>query len=139
MARSVPIGTRAEAEIVIEFKHTLSSYNSKLPPVLSTPHMIGFMEHVCLIAQEPYCEEGEITVGTAIHVDHRAPTTIGQRIFVDATLESVDGRFFIYRVSARNEQQQIGSGTVHRTVVNLENFRKKFSPDGVRAKGSPQL
>ena len=67
-------------------------------------------------------------MGTAIHVDHRAPTTIGQRIFVDATLEKVDGRFFIFRVSARNDQQQIGSGTVHRTVVDLENFRKKFAP-----------
>jgi len=128
MARPVPVGTHAETEIVVEFKHTLAAYNSKLPPVLSTPHMIGFMEHTCLIAQEPYCDEGEITVGTAIHVDHRAPTTIGQRIFVDATLEKVDGRFFIFRVSARNDQQQIGSGTVHRTIVNLENFRKKFTP-----------
>jgi predicted thioesterase len=60
-------------------------------------------------------------------VDHRAPTTVGQRIFVDATLESVDGRFFIFRVTARNEREQIGSGTVHRTVVNVENFTKKFA------------
>jgi len=127
MARPVPIGTRAETELVVEFKHTLAAYNSKLPPVLSTPHMIGFMEHTCLVAQEPYCDHGEITVGTSIHVDHRAPTTVGQRIFVEATLESVEGRFFIFRVSARNERQQIGSGTVHRTVVNVENFRKKFA------------
>ena|SRR5436190_8613152 len=126
MARPVPIGTNAEVQVVIEFRHTLKAYNEKLPPVLATPYMIGFMEHACLIAQEPYCDEGEITVGTAIHVDHRAPTTIGQKIFVDATLESIDGRFFIYKVTASNEQQQIGSGTVHRAVVNLENFMKKL-------------
>ncbi len=122
MAKDVPRGTRAEVEVVVEFKHTLAAYHEQLPPVLSTPYMIAFMEHACFLAQQPYCEEGEITVGTAIHVDHRAPSIVGQKITADATLEAVDGRFYIYRVTARNEQQQIGSGTVHRAVVRVENL-----------------
>jgi predicted thioesterase len=40
-------------------------------------------------------------------------------------LERIDGRFFIYRVTARNKQQPIGSGTVHRAVVNVKRFLEK--------------
>ena len=87
--------------------------------------MIGWMEHACYQAQKPYCDEGETTVGTAIYVDHRAPTTVGQTVIAEAVLERVDGRFFIYRVAAHNQQQPIGSGTVHRAVVNVKKFMEK--------------
>jgi fluoroacetyl-CoA thioesterase len=89
--------------------------------------MIGWMESACLQAQKPFCEEGEITVGTAIHVDHRAPTMVGETVIAEAVLERVEGRFFIYRVSARNMRQPIGSGTVHRAVVNVARFMQKTS------------
>jgi predicted thioesterase len=88
--------------------------------------MIAWMEHACYQAQVPYCEDGETTVGTAIHVDHRAPTTIGETVIAEAVLERVEGRFFIYRVTARNQQQPIGSGTVHRAVVNVKTFMEKM-------------
>jgi fluoroacetyl-CoA thioesterase len=125
MAKEVPIGARAEVVNKVEHRHTLAAITPDLPPVLATPWMIAWMEHACYQAQLPYCEDGETTVGTAIHVDHRAPTTIGQTVIAEAVLEKVDGRFFIYRVTARNAQQPIGSGTVHRAVVNVKKFMEK--------------
>ena len=125
MAKDVPIGTRAEVTQIVKHRHTLSALGAKLPTVLATPWMIGWMEYACYQAQQPFCDEGETTVGTAIHVDHRSPTTIGQQVIAEAVLERVEGRFFIYRVSARNEQQPIGSGTVHRAVVNVRKFMEK--------------
>jgi fluoroacetyl-CoA thioesterase len=121
----VPIGTRAEVSQVVEHRHTLAAVDPELPLVLATPWMIGWMEFACFQAQKPFCEEGEATVGTAIHVDHRAPTTVGETVIAEAVLEKVDGRFFIYRVSARNARQPIGSGTVHRAVVNVAKFMQK--------------
>jgi len=125
MAMQVPIGTRAEVSQVVEHRHTLAAVDPELPLVLATPWMIGWMEFACFQAQKPFCEEGEATVGTAIHVDHRAPTTVGETVIAEAVLERVDGRFFIYRVSARNARQPIGSGTVHRAVVNVAKFMQK--------------
>jgi fluoroacetyl-CoA thioesterase len=125
MALHVPIGTRAEVTNTVERRHTLAAVSPELPPVLATPWMIGWMESACLLAHKPFCEEGEITVGTAIHVDHRAPTTVGETVIAEAVLERVEGRFFIYRVSARNARQPIGSGTVHRAVVNVAKFMQK--------------
>jgi fluoroacetyl-CoA thioesterase len=125
MALDIPIGTRAKVTNTVEHRHTLAAVNPELPPVLATPWMIGWMESACLKAQKPFCEEGEVTVGTAIHVDHRAPTTVGETVIAEAVLERVEGRFFIYRVRARNARQSIGSGTVHRAVVNVAKFMQK--------------
>jgi fluoroacetyl-CoA thioesterase len=125
MAKDVPVGTRYEVTQVVEHKHTLAAHNPELPPVLSTPWMIAWMEFACFEAQRPFCEDGETTVGTAIHVDHRAPATVGQTVTANAVLEKIEGRFFIYRVSARCQQQTIGSGTVHRAVVNVKRFMLK--------------
>lgn len=124
--RDVPVGTRAEIERVVEFRHTLTAHNEALPPVLSTPHMIGLMEHACFVAQEPFCDPGEITVGTAIHIEHRAPATVGATVKAEAIFERAEGRFFVFRVRAWDEQRELGSGTVHRAVVNVAKFQQKF-------------
>jgi predicted thioesterase len=46
-------------------------------------------------------------------------------VIAEAVLERTEGRFFIYRVTARNRQRPIGSGTVHRAVVNVKRFMEK--------------
>jgi len=125
MALDIPIGTRAKLRNRVEHRHTLAALDPELPLVLATPWMIGWMERACFEAQRPFCAEGETTVGTAIHVDHRAPTTVGEVVIAEAVLEKIEGRFYIYRVRARNSRQPIGSGTVHRAVVNIAKFMQK--------------
>jgi fluoroacetyl-CoA thioesterase len=126
MAKAMPIGARAAAEETVEFKHTLTSHHPELPPVYSTPDMIRLMETAAFHALQPYCEGDEITVGTAIHVEHRAASGIGARIRVEAVLESFDGRFYLVRVIARDDVQEIGRGTVGRAVVSVGRFLEKM-------------
>ena len=136
MPRPVPIGAHAEVEEVVEFKHTLTAHHSQLPPVYSTPDMVRLMEVACFHALQPYAESGEINVGTAIHVEHRAATGIGSRVRARAELESFDGKFYIMRVSAwvvldssqnsGSEMKEIGRGTIHRAVINVANFTSRL-------------
>jgi fluoroacetyl-CoA thioesterase len=125
MAKVVPIGTRAELELRVEFQHTLSAWKPELPPVLSTPYMIGWMEAAGFEALLPFCENDEVTVGTAVNVNHRAPTGIGVLVTCEAILESINGRFLTFRVSAHNGKEVIGYGTIGRTFVNVSKFREK--------------
>jgi fluoroacetyl-CoA thioesterase len=126
MARPIPLGARGEAEETVELKHTLADHHSALPPVYSTPDMIRLMETACFNALQPFCEEGEITVGISIHVEHRAASGIGMRIRAVAELESFDGRFYNMRVSAHDGDQEIGRGTVGRAVVHVPSFMAKM-------------
>ncbi len=127
MARPVPIGTKAESILKVELRHTLQGLDKRLPPVLSTPHMIGWMEHACFLATEPFQEDGEITVGTAIHVTHRAPTGVGATVRATAELEKIEGRFLIFRVFAEESGRIIGEGHVHRAFVHVASFMAKHS------------
>lgn len=125
MARAIPLGTRGEAEQRVEFKHTLTAHNDALPPVYSTPDMIRLMEIAAFHALQPYCEDGELTVGTAINIEHRAATGISALVKAEAVLESFDGRFYVLRVTAMDERQEIGRGTVSRAVINVRKFLEK--------------
>ena len=126
MARKIPIGARGEAEEAVEFKHTLTSHHPELPPVYSTPDMIRLMETAAFHALQPYCEGDEITVGTSINVEHRAASRIGTRVKAEAVLEFFDGRFYTLRVTARDDTQEIGRGTVGRAVVSVGKFLEKM-------------
>jgi fluoroacetyl-CoA thioesterase len=126
MARPIPIGVRGETAETVELKHTLSAHHPELPPVYSTPDMIRLMEIACFKALQPFCDEGEITVGISIHVEHRAASGIGMRIQAEAELESFDGRFYVMRVRAHNGAREIGRGTVGRAVVHVPSFVKRM-------------
>jgi predicted thioesterase len=125
MARPIPIGARGDAEETVEFKHTLTAHHAELPPVYSTPDMIRLMETAAFHALHPYCEGDEITVGTAINIEHRAASGIGARVRAEAVLESFDGRFYTMRVTARDDVQEIGRGTVGRAVISVGKFVEK--------------
>ncbi|MGB7599555.1 MAG: thioesterase [Candidatus Sulfotelmatobacter sp.] len=128
MARDIPIGARGEARETVEFKHTLTAHHPELPAVYSTPDMIRLMETAAFLALQPYCEGDEITVGTAINIEHRAASGVGSQIQAEAVLESFDGRFYVLRVSARDDVREIGRGTVGRAVVSIGKFTKRSQP-----------
>jgi predicted thioesterase len=122
MAKPVPIGAMGEAEETVEFQHTLTAHHPSLPPVYSTPDMIRLMETAAFHALQPYCEGDEISVGTSIHIEHRAATGIGARVKTVAVVEGFDGKFYAVRVSASDGTQEIGRGTVGRAVVSVAKF-----------------
>jgi fluoroacetyl-CoA thioesterase len=124
--KDIPIGARGEAGETVRFEHTLTSHHPELPPVYSTPDMIRLMETAAFHALQPYCDGDEITVGTSIHIEHRAASGIGARVKAEAVLESFDGRFYTLRVTARDDVQEIGRGTVGRAVVSVGKFVEKM-------------
>lgn len=131
--KPVPVGARAESSEVVERKHTLSHHHEQLPPVYSTPDMVRLMETACFHALLPYHDAGEINVGTAIHVEHRAATGVGSEVHAEAVMESFDGRFYTMRVRAWTKdpsgEKEIGRGTISRAVVHVPTFLEKMKDD----------
>ncbi len=126
MPKPIPIGTRGEARETVEFQQTLTAHHPELPPVYSTPDMIRLMETASFHALQPFCEGDEISVGTSINIQHRAASGVGAHIAAEAILESFDGRFYTMRVTARDDVQEIGNGTVGRAVVSIGKFLAKM-------------
>jgi fluoroacetyl-CoA thioesterase len=125
MAKQVPIGARGSCEERVQFENTLSARHHELPPVYSTPDMIRLMETAGFEALRPFCEAGEISVGTAIHVEHRAPAGVNSVVKAEAVVESNDAHFYVLRVTAKADNKVIGTGTITRAILETAKFLKK--------------
>lgn len=130
MAKTPVIGATGTAELRVEERHTLLAFDPKLPPVLSTPHMIGWMEVAAANALLPYLEGDEVSVGTAINIEHTAACGAGALLKTEAVLERVEGKQHVFRVTAvadwNGQSFEVGKGTVSRAIVSVGRFMKKF-------------
>jgi fluoroacetyl-CoA thioesterase len=118
--RTIPLGAKGSftlrvtrADLANTFKDTM------LPEVFATPMMIRAMENAALNAIRDYLDPGESAVGTAIDIRHIAATPVGHQVTAEAEVTGVDGRRIRFRVSARDENEEIGAGTHERMVVDL--------------------
>lgn len=118
----------------VEFRRTIAHYDRRLPPVLSTPSMIGQMEVAAALLIQPYLPPGAITVGTHINVSHVAPAKVGERVRVTAAFKNTyrpnkkAGRArYVFEVEARVGKRLLGAGTVERAVVE-HRFSRRGQP-----------
>jgi fluoroacetyl-CoA thioesterase len=113
-----PLGLEATVERVVLPEHTIRHLNPNLPPVFSTPSMIGLMEHASVQAILPTLPPGFITVGTRIEVDHLKAVPDGATVRAHAKLVGYKGRFLIFDVDAHSGEHMIGRGRVFRAIVD---------------------
>jgi predicted thioesterase len=125
MVKQVPIGAKGSAEERVQYEHTLTAHHHQLPPIFSTSEMIRLMEMAGYYAMQPFCEPGEISVGTSIQVEHRVPVGINAVVRATAEVEAIEGRFYRLHVAAFEGKSEIGSGTVTRTIVQVDDYLKK--------------
>jgi len=125
MVKQVPIGAKGAAEERVQYEHTLTAHHHSLPSVYSTPDMIRLMETAGFHALQPFCDPGEISVGTAVSVEHRVPVGINAVVRATAEVEAIDGRFYRLHVAAYEGKREIGAGTITRTIVRVDDFLKK--------------
>ena len=126
--RTIPLGAKGSFTLVVRPEHLASQFKDAiLPPVLATPVMILTMENAALNAVRPFLEPGESAVGTAIDVRHLAPTPVGQQVTAEAEVTAVEGRRIEFKVSARDQVEEIGRGTHERMVVESSRIERRLA------------
>jgi len=119
------IGLEATVEHVVQREHTIQAVNPDLPPVFSTPHMIGLMEHATVRAIHDELPPGTISVGTRIEVDHLKAVPPGAAVQAWARFVKYKGRFLVFDVEARSGEHVIGRGRVFRAIVEPRTHGEK--------------
>lgn len=125
MAKQVTIGAKGSAEERVQYEHTLTAHNHQLPPIFTTAEMIRLMNAAGSYALQPFCEPGEISISTAVEVEHHAGVGINAVVRASAEVESAKGGLFKIRVTASEGDREIGSGTITRTIVKADDYMKK--------------
>lgn len=107
-------------------KDTAKIVKSGTLDVLATPVLSALMEEAAVKAITAFLPPDETTVGGYIALTHKAPTKVGDRVTVIATVTKVDGRKIHYHITAKDTQKDIGEAEHTRFIVNSHDFMKKL-------------
>jgi predicted thioesterase len=124
---NILIGTGWEEQFLVTTESAITFLGLEGPRVLSTPHMIGYMERICRDAVLPLLDAGFDTVGTHVDVYHLAAAPVGTVVTFTAKVIAVDDRRIQFRVEAWDEKEKIGEGTHERAVINVARFATRLA------------
>ena len=117
--RPIPVGAKGIFVLRVTAAHLANTFkDAMLPEVFATPMMITCMENAALNAIRGYLDPGESAVGTAVNIRHSAATPVGHDVTAEAEVTGVNGRQITFNVTARDEIEEIGSGTHERAVID---------------------
>jgi predicted thioesterase len=116
------IGISQRESFAVHAALTVGEHGTVDLPVLATPHLIFMLEDTCVMAAKPLLDDGEVTVGVSVYVDHLAPARVGEQIDVLAELVSVRGKRLVFRVEARSGKVVVGRGLHERARVETKTF-----------------
>ena len=126
--RHIPLGARGTSILRVQPEHLANRFkDAMLPQVLATPVMILIMENAALNAIKPFLDPGESAVGTAVDVKHFAAAPVGHDVSATAEVVKVEGRRVDFKVSASDGEEEVGSGTHQRIVIDLRSFNERLA------------
>ena len=124
---NIPIGTSGEQQILVTTENAINFLGLDGARVLSTPHMIGFMERTCRDTVKPLLDDGYDTVGTHVNIAHLAAAPLGTTARCIAEVIGLNGNRVQFRVEAWDEKEKIGEGTHERAIINVAKFATKLA------------
>jgi fluoroacetyl-CoA thioesterase len=124
---NIPLGTRGEQKLLVTSEVAINFLGMEGARVLSTPHMIGFMERTCRDTVLPLLDAGYDTVGTHVNVAHLAAAPLGMSVTFSCEVIGVADRRVQFRVEARDEKEKIGEGTHERAIINVAKFATRLA------------
>jgi len=93
-------------------------------PVLATPQLIAWMEAATVQVAQQFINTGQTTVGTAIRIEHRRATRVGDSVEVIAEPPAeVGGRRLTFIVRATDSSGDVvAAGEIDRAIVDRDRF-----------------
>lgn len=124
---NITAGAKGEEILVVTSDMAISFLAHEGARVLSTPHMIGYMERTCRNAVLPLLEPGYDTVGTHVNVWHLAAAPLGALVRFTAEILVANERRVEFRVEAWCGEEKIGEGTHQRAIIDVNRFAARLA------------
>lgn len=118
-------GLRGVAQIVVDKKHLATEFIQPTVESLGTPVLVNLMNLAAFNAIKDFLPPGFTTVCTSVNIKHISATPVGMSVTAEAILEEVDGYRLVFKVTAYDEVEKVGEGTIERWIIEPERFMKK--------------
>jgi len=126
----MPVETGLVNEMIIVVQETDTARYSggeTLPPVLSTPRIISYLERTAHQSILPFLSEGQSSVGTIVSLRHLAASPIGMQVRFRTELLEVDRRRLRFQLEAWDEVEKIAEGEHERFIIDLSRFDERLA------------
>jgi predicted thioesterase len=121
----IPVGAKGEFSLLVTDEVAIDFLGNPAARVLSTPHLIGYLELTCRNAIKNLLDAGYDTVGTHVDIKHLSATPIGLHVKFLAEVISAEDRRVQFRVEACDEKEKVAEGTHERFIVNVARFGER--------------
>ncbi len=132
---TIPVGSQREEKILVTGEVAIDFLGVEEARVLSTPHLIGFLEMTSRNLLKTFVGPGQDSVGTHVDVYHLSATPVGMQVRLQAQIVSVEDRRVKLKVEAWDERDKIGEGTHERFVVDVSRFASRVQAKAAGVNG----
>jgi fluoroacetyl-CoA thioesterase len=119
---NIPVGAKREERLLVTGEVAIDFLGMEAARVLSTPHLIGYLEMTARNLIKEYLASGWDSVGTHVDLKHLAATPVGMAVRLCAEVISSGDRRVTCRVEAYDEREKIAEGTHERVLVDVARF-----------------
>ena len=108
-------------------KDTVGALVPGMPPVASTPYLVGCAEVACFRMVEGLLEPGQITVGSRVLINHLGPSKVGAKLAIEATLRERSGNRFRFEVRIQDGGRTVATVEHERAAVALDKIMRALA------------
>jgi len=135
MKESLRPGVSRVSRIQIDRDRTIG-FMGEEGRVYGTPYLVRDIEMTCRQLILDHGDAGEDSVGTDVSIKHLAPTLLGMSAEITATVSAVEGRKVVFEISAKDDVDQICSGTHGRFVVDVAKTVERLKAKAAKVAGA---
>lgn len=114
------IGTTLTTPYPVRDQDTVGYLVPGMPMVAATPYLVTIAEMVCYEISTKLVEQGQITVGTRVEIDHLGASKVGATLVVNATLRARDRNRFIFDVTVTDGERTVAKIVHGRAAVSAQ-------------------
>ena len=119
-------GAQAREQRIVAESDTALALGTGEVPVLASSQVFAWCEAASLAVLAPVVPAGSTSVAMRVQIDHIRAAAPGCSVTAIATLERVEGRRYVFVVSAINaENEELAAGRIVRVVVEVDPFLDK--------------
>jgi predicted thioesterase len=101
--------------------------------------LINILEGACSAALAEHFESGETSITTEINVTTNSAVGVGAEIRANATCVEVEGGVFKFNVEVHHGSKLVGSGSIHRKLVDRVSFSARVAAESITSSSSSEL
>ena len=118
----IKVGMTDTGSVTVAEKHYASGVFAGAPDVYATPSLAALIEETAARFMEPYLDDGQMSVGTQLVINHTGATPPGVDVTVEITVEAVGRRNVDFSWTAKDAFDGIGTGTHQRFALDKARF-----------------